>query len=590
MIRFDFDVDVDHLRPDENVGDLVRLLLLLSGRDVRDENLIRERTDRATKLLGQPRTQVSLAWEQLNELLLLVEEDRASEAFYRCFFLGEVLTDEPLQLIENWDQFKAGITRSRGFSLLAFGDFRFGFRELSGITDQKELCARLSPWSTPTATLRSRLESRPPTISELATIPRHETWQLGYLSVTALHNDLALATAIDAFASGQDLEATVQRLEAHRRADIAKILRRRYWPPPETAVSRWRSTIRGVVDDLEQLYDNQRTNQKRGVENTSRYLTWDYMDVYVATSMRQPWEFEETYVFADAVFADGDIQKLHLRWFDPTQSFDDSVPDKGLVEALMLKRARCTLYMIQEADTLGKDSELAATLAQGKPVIAYVRRIQDAQALRAFADEIAARPLAYYRRRLHTLFADGFFRNTPAVDGACDLLGSIGVTRTRDELLADTEALLTTVTKLENRRTFVQFNAEEEMLRIELKDRHPNAALLVAALDTVTLANRADTLRYSHPLAMQVHLESGVANGVLVTRSATDAAQLLTGFLTNDLRFRIQRLVPRGREHVHLGTALVEKITESYFREMTYNTTLANSFWNFYLLESQTGQ
>src|ERR1017187_8527142 len=43
--------------------------------------------------------------------------------------------------------------------------------------------------------------------------------------------------------------------------------------------------------------------------------------------------------------------------------------------ALMLKRAQCTLYLAQESDTLGKDSELASTLAQGKPVIAYVPRI-----------------------------------------------------------------------------------------------------------------------------------------------------------------------------------------------------------------------
>ncbi len=38
----------------------------------------------------------------------------------------------------------------------------------------------------------------------------------------------------------------------------------------------------------------------------------------------------------------------------------------------MLKRARCTVYSVQDTDTLGKDSELASTFAQGKPVIAYI--------------------------------------------------------------------------------------------------------------------------------------------------------------------------------------------------------------------------
>ena len=63
---------------------------------------------------------------------------------------------------------------------------------------------------------------------------------------------------------------------------------------------------------------------------------------------------------------------LNLRFFDPTQSYMSNRVNKGLVESLMLKRAKCTVYSVQDTDTLGKDSELAATLAQGKPVIAYV--------------------------------------------------------------------------------------------------------------------------------------------------------------------------------------------------------------------------
>lgn len=63
---------------------------------------------------------------------------------------------------------------------------------------------------------------------------------------------------------------------------------------------------------------------------------------------------------------------LNLRWFDPTQAYCIDRVDKGLSEGLMLKRAKCTIYLAQESETLGKDSELASTLAQGKPVIALV--------------------------------------------------------------------------------------------------------------------------------------------------------------------------------------------------------------------------
>jgi hypothetical protein len=38
----------------------------------------------------------------------------------------------------------------------------------------------------------------------------------------------------------------------------------------------------------------------------------------------------------------------------------------------LVRCAKVTIYCAQEGDTFGKDSELAATLCQGKPVIVYV--------------------------------------------------------------------------------------------------------------------------------------------------------------------------------------------------------------------------
>src|ERR1022692_1131906 len=78
--------------------------------------------------------------------------------------------------------------------------------------------------------------------------------------------------------------------------------------------------------------------------------------------------------------------------------------NKGLVEALMLKRARCTVYMVQESDTMGKDSELASTLAQGKPVIAYVPQITDVEAR---ARSLYKYPLEFFATRFPVLKAEG---------------------------------------------------------------------------------------------------------------------------------------------------------------------------------------
>ena len=46
--------------------------------------------------------------------------------------------------------------------------------------------------------------------------------------------------------------------------------------------------------------------EKRALANTEVYLTWDYMDVYVATSMRKRWEFEDTSRFVEELFGDSD--------------------------------------------------------------------------------------------------------------------------------------------------------------------------------------------------------------------------------------------------------------------------------------------
>jgi hypothetical protein len=100
------------------------------------------------------------------------------------------------------------------------------------------------------------------------------------------------------------------------------------------------------------------------------------MDVYVATSMRDDADFLEQRKFIKEVFENPSVAPLKLRYFDPTLSYVDDRIRKGLIESLMLQRAAVTIYNAGAQDTMGKDSELAATLAQGKPVIVYVAETQ----------------------------------------------------------------------------------------------------------------------------------------------------------------------------------------------------------------------
>jgi len=86
---------------------------------------------------------------------------------------------------------------------------------------------------------------------------------------------------------------------------------------------------------------------------------------------------------------------------------------------------------------------------------------------------------------------------------------------------------------------------------------------------------RATTLRVSHPLGIQVNLETGVANGVLVVRSVADCANLIRNIVTQKLEFELEESERR--------TVLREKISGCIFRVVTRDEMLTNTFWNFYL-------
>ena len=80
-------------------------------------------------------------------------------------------------------------------------------------------------------------------------------------------------------------------------------------------------------------------------------------------------------------------------------------------------------------------------------------------------------------------------------------------------------------------------------------------------------------------MGIQVCLDSGVANGVLVVRTVTDCAKLIRNILLNQLEFRVDVEEIDGAEYLRL----TESISGCVFRVMTGDVMLTNSFWNFYL-------
>lgn len=457
-----------------------------------------------------------MSFEQLNEVLLLMNQNRIGLDFFTYFFKNDCITLQEL---------KEGIVQFRGCAMLRFGNFRFGFKELLS-KNEVEIDEILEPFSRKPDDIEPFFTQRPAKILDINSIDRELISYVGELSgrILGKEEDFWIKDAIKA----------KRKKDAKRFQELLSIKRQ-----------------------LNERKDAIAVVEKQALANSDVFLTWDCMDVYIATSMRNKWEYEETYDFIRAVFSDTKLQSLNLRYFDPTQSKCGNARDKGLIEGLMLKRSLCAIYMAQEGDTMGKDSELAATLSQSKPVIAYVPEYDQTE----FARRIANFPLDYFRTRLKILDIEG--------------------------ALTECEEELSKVDKKYQRLIDVfleklcQFKRREPytLLKTEQKFKSQYGGFskicnIISIAQCHSFNNRVKSLTGAHPLCMQVDWRSGVTNGILVVRKPSDCARLLYRLLTNRMNFAIKRAIG--------CTILEEEISQCAYRVVTDNEKLTNCFWNYF--------
>lgn len=275
--------------------------------------------------------------------------------------------------------------------------------------------------------------------------------------------------------------------------------------------------------------------------NLRRYLVFDHMDVYVATSMRKPRDFLNLGRFVDKVFTSEELTQLKIRYFDPTQAHSDDRFCKGLVESLMLKRAKCAVYCVQECDTFGKDSELAVMLAQGKPVLAYVPSINNVHE---------------YAAELRTDFS-----------------------KDDDPVTAMKLCLAESFPELAVQAHQIYQCSNPEEVSLELSQR-------LRAL----YEKRARVLGEVHPLSLQVNLSTGVAHGLILVRTPEECSRILRELLLRTADYYLEEKDPVDTQFAkgdYTRTyVLREKITNSAVRVVVGDELLTNSFWNFYLREA----
>jgi deoxyuridine 5'-triphosphate nucleotidohydrolase len=330
--------------------------------------------------------------------------------------------------------------------------------------------------------------------------------------------------------------------------------------------------------------------QGQAGRNLARYLSADVIDVYVATSMRVDADFVSVNDFVETLFIHSDVEQLHLRYFNPTQSWVEDRMAKGLVEALMLKRASVTIYMAQKSDTFGKDSEASVALGQGKPVIVYVPK------LRLEDGSIDSEELF---RLGHAELVRCLGEEDPGFDGDGEaddeaLLAQLLLQRLR---AASDAALIATV-----RTCWADFDLYGEAARLDesvrgtyrrwldevrcqrakhvpRELREGLAGILVAT--SIRFEKRAKVFREIHPLALQIILSTGVLNGILVARSVEQCARVLRSLMANSLSLEIM-------EDAH-NYRLVEKDTGSTVRVISRHTLLGHAFQHHFPGKAEGG-
>jgi len=315
------------------------------------------------------------------------------------------------------------------------------------------------------------------------------------------------------------------------------------------------SQDQGVIEELRQ----------KGKENTYAYLSCKNIDIYFATSMRTREDFELNYTFMNNLLNHDKLRDLRLVYFDPTQSYIEDRIQKGLVECLMIKRAKVTVYNAQESETFGKVAEASLTIAYGKPVIIYVPRILE--------DVSIDSPTNEHLNKIRELY--------DLLDKSIFYTHDIFLTKLKDrnfitdedleELKSIEKEKIDIIDKLSF--TFKKYidEIEDEIILSDLyrkgfKTRINGNVREFVREKFIQFEKDAMIFRDLHPLMFQVSPVDRIPRGVFVARSIDQVARLLRAILIDGLEYKIEELGGNW--------ALFDDITHSAIRVAPNDTAI----------------
>jgi len=329
-----------------------------------------------------------LSWALLNQLLHRASEAGMSEGFFRYYFLSvpeghpydvrRVTSGDAFQLqgqpthVETEHQLRWGFARFTHDAMLFWGNFRQAYRDLRRLRFQ-EIAEHFAARRVDDDLLRRRGGVQPPVpiardhrylISEMAC----KTYDAPASLDAADHVQLALQAFPALKEAGEEVTPASLKVKTQEIAEgRGQLGLFQLMYEDATAVIHDEASVVALYDGQWQAFARARNT---ALENTRIYLSaCSDLDVYVATSMRTRDDFREMAATCDRIFTSAALAAFNIRYFDPTLSAAKHHEDKGLIECLMVKAAKLLLYFAQHKESLGKVSEYAMALSQGKPVI-----------------------------------------------------------------------------------------------------------------------------------------------------------------------------------------------------------------------------
>lgn len=571
LLRFDFE---------EKLSELVGFSVGISQVDLPAEIAV----ERLINKLFSANLTLDQAHSYFNSILVFYGVKSATRAFFNRYFKPESFGSIA--------EFEQGILKYQSEVIRLFSTFAAAYRSLNESNEISDVLEILSSHSL--EAFHSRTEW-----TVIERIPDENLPDLGYISAARVAQEATergvLKRFLDELAESiqENGPTVVDTLDPRLKRRMDTLLRKfnskfphglfspLFAPDPDDL----RREAQRLAPKTEGDLDRMRQTQEIGLKNFSHYVTADYMDVYVATSMRTDADFVSVNHFVKTLFDHHKVRQLKLRYFNPTQSWVEDRIAKGLVEALMLRRANFTIYMAQKSDTFGKDSEASVALGQGKPVIVYVPKIS--------IDGVIDTENIYMmdRQQILKLAIDEKIIDEADVDDSVDKIAvfakilSAKLEALDDitlnslvngiwadfDLYGETDRIKNDLEKADYRRWLDQVITKDSGLQVP-QFRSEIIKILVAT--AVNFEKRAHVFREVHPLALQVILSSGVLNGILVVRSIDECAEILYSLLRNSLDLEVIK--------DELNYRLVEKLTGSTIRVISRHQLIQNAFESFY--------